>query len=533
MADAVSKLYAEIGFKVKQDGLKELKATLKDITRQMDKFNKSAKQAARNYGIFSRNAAKQELHDAKMASEASRKAVYDKRKQIMGIRELDRQNDRVTRDREKEERRIQREKAKAERDRLREEKQLRKATLSEKRKQEREEQRLAREEQRRNERLVHERKKALRATLNATSDFVKGIGKHIMAGGLGFSRLLYGGVKESLGRSVATRDFMMMTGANLADIQSVMGRFASLGENVDQEQAMGDLIKLSQNIAGIALGQGNLSAYKLLGTAVKRGDVSGMIRGIGMAGRDIDNDFFAKLLSDIGLPSYWLPFFKGQGYGKEITNFIDQGGQEDILKAKGALGTLSVAFKNLADWLTATLSPTLIEISGGLQDWVQEMSESLKGETGKRLSQNLKELADRVIGFIKAFDANKVASVVASFVGALEYLAGKVVWLAKKFGYVPESEKEQYMKDFSAKIRGRMMSGDIQDWVINKEAQRIGYKPNGSVNYIDNRTINSTVTVDSEDVVDAVKNEAIKFGGLSIDPRSVAAISGLGGSANG
>ena len=533
MADAVSKLYAEIGFKVKQDGLKELKATLKDITKQMDKFNKSAKQAARNYGIFSRNAARQELHDAKMATEASRKALYDKRKQIMGIRELDRQNDRAARDKEKEERRIQREKSKADRDRAKEEKRLRKEALTEKRKQEREEQRLAREEQRRNEKLVRDRKKALNAALSATSNFVKGIAKHIRAGSLGLSRLLFSGVKESLGRSVSTRDFMMMTGANLADIQSVMGRFASIGESVDQETVMGDLIKLSQNIAGIALGQGNLSAYKLLGTAVRRGDISGMIRGIGMAGKDIDNDFFAKLLGDIGLPSYWLSFFKAKGGGKEITNFIDQGGQEDILKAKGSLGTLAVAFKNFADWITATLSPTIIEISNSLQDWVQDMSESLKGEAGKKLSENLKEIAERIVSFIKAFDGEKVINAITTFVGALEWVANKIVGIARKFGYVPEGEKEQYMKEYSEKIRGRGLPGRAQDWLIQREALKIGYKPTNSTSYIDNRVINSTVTVDSEGVVDAVRNEAIKFGGLSIDPRSVAAISGYTGNANG
>lgn len=533
MADAVSKLYAEIGFKVKQDGLKELKATLKDITRQMDKFNKSAKQAARNYGIFSKNAAKQEMHNAKMATEASRKALIDKRKQIMGIKELDRQNDRATREREKEERRIQREKSKADRDRAREEKELRREALKEKKKQEREEQRIAREEQRRNEKIVHERKKALRAALGATSDFVKGIARGIRASSIGFSRLLYSGVKESLGRSIATRDFMMMTGANLADIQSVMGRFASIGESVDQETIMGDLTKLSQNIAGIALGQGNLSAYKLLGTAVKRGDISGMIRGIGMAGQGIDNDFFAKLLGDIGLPSYWLPFFKAQGGGKEITNFIDQAGQEEILKAKGALGTLSVAFKNLADWMTATLSPTLVEISGGLQDWIQEMSESLKGETGRKLSQNLKEIADRIVDFVKEFDANKVISAITTFVGALEWVANKIISIAKKFGYVPESEKEQYMQDYANKLNARGLPLQAREWLLNREMTKIGYRPTNSTSYIDNRVINSTVTVDSEGVVDAVKNEAIKFGGLSIDPRSIAAISGLGGNANG
>ena len=492
MADAVSKLYAEIGFRVNQDGLKQLQSILKGFASEMDKINKATKETAKSFGIFSKEKAKEAIADEKLA----REQLKSERERI--------KNKMVIRNQE-----------------FKEEMAIRKATHGEKLKEDRENERLARQEQRRNDRVNRERKRALKDALHSTGEFVKGIGRHLKAAALGFSRLLYSGVNESLGRSVATRDFMMMTGAELGDIQSVMGRFASVGHLVPQETIMGDLIKLSQNIADIALGNNDAATFKLLGQAAERGDIAGMLRGIGRAGKYIDNDMFTRLIGNIGLPSYWLSFFKGQGGGKEITNFIDKEGNKRIVEARSALATLTISFKNLADWLTATLSPTLVEISVGLQDWVQDMSESLKGETGQRLSENLKKLGEALIEFVKRFEAEKVTSVVASFVGALEYLAGKVVWLAKKFGYVPESEKEQYMKDFSAKIRGRMMSGDIQDWLINREAIKIGYKPTGSggVNIIDNRSIVSTVNVKDEEVVDAVQ-DAIQFGDSAID-RSV------------
>ena len=88
MSDAISKLYAEIGFKVNQDGLKQVQTILKDFAKQMNALNTATKEAAKQYGVFSKNQAKQEMHNAKLATEASRKAVQDKRIQIMQTREL-------------------------------------------------------------------------------------------------------------------------------------------------------------------------------------------------------------------------------------------------------------------------------------------------------------------------------------------------------------------------------------------------------------------------------------------------------------
>lgn len=492
MADAVSKLYAEIGFKVNQDGLKQLQSVLKDVSKEIDSINKATKEAAKSFGIFSKEQSKQSIADEKR----NREEIKSERERI--------KNKMVIRNQE-----------------FKEQMAIRKAEFTERLKQDRENERLARKEQQRNEKTNRERKKALNEALHATGNFVRSIGNYLKVGAVGFGRLLYSGVNESLGRSIATRDFMLATSANLGDIQSVMARFASIGESVRQEQVMGDLIKLSQGIASIALGRGDADTYKLLGQAAERGDIAGMVRGIGRAGNYIDNDMFMNLLGSAGLPSYWLPFFKAKGGGKEVTNFIDEEGRSRIEDAKDSLGTLSLAFRNLSDWVASTLSPTIVELSNGLQDWVQDLSVSLQGEEGEKLSDMLRELSKKIVDFVKSFDAEKVKSCISGFVGAVEYLAGKIISIARRFGYVPESEKEQYMKDFSAKIRGKMMSGDMQDWVINREAIKIGYKPTGSggVNIIDNRSIVSTVNVKDEDVVDAVQ-DAIHFGDSAID-RSV------------
>lgn len=496
MADAVSKLYAEIGFKVNQDGLKQVQSILKDFAKQMNEINRATKETAKSFGIFSKEKAKQSISDEKQAREQL-KTERERTKNKMVIRNQE----------------------------FKEEMAIRKATFNEKLKQERENERLARSEQRRNEKQARERRKVLREALSATSNFVKGIASYATAGALGFSRLIYSGTKESLERSIATRDFMMMTGANLGDIQSVMGRFASIGESVDQRTIMGDLAKLSQNIASIALGQGNVSAYKLLGTSARRGDISGMIRGIGMAGQGMDPDLFAKLIGEAGLPSYWLSFFRAQGGGQEITNFVSQEGQQKIVEARQSLGTLSIAMKNLADWIAVTLSPTIREIASGIQDWAQEMSKSLQGEAGKKLSDSVRELANRFVDFIKRFDSEKAISLVTSFIGALEFLAGKVISIARALGYkTPEEIKEEQENKrlMDVWMSDMIMSGASLSDILRHQHEIP--KARG-LTVVDNRTINSNVTVRDEAVVEAVVEGTTGAN----SPTVLAAISGFGG----
>lgn len=487
MADAVSKLYAELGFKVNQDGLKQVQAILKDFAVKMGAVNKATKEAAREYGIFSKEKSKQALADEKLATQQARTEEVRTRSGI-----------------------------KLRNQAFKESMAIKKAEFSEKIKQERENERLARNEQIRNEKSLRERKRLLNEALASTRQFARGIGGYLKAGALGFGRVLYSGVQQSLSRSIATRDFMLATGANLGDIQSVVERFANIGESVSQEQIMGDLIKLSQGIAEIALGQGDADTYKLLGQAAERGDISGMLKGFKRAGSYIDNDLFMKLLGSAGLPSYWLSFFKAQGAGVNIGNFIDQEGQGKIETAKSHLELLGVSFKNLADWLTATLSPTIVEVTTAFRQWNEEMTESLKGEGGEKLSNLIRRLSGDLMKFLKALSPDTVYSSIVNFLGALEYLAQGIVKIAKFFGYsTPKDEEDERLKKLW--FNDMVMSGASFSDIL-REQHRI---PSSGISIVDQRHITNTVNVKDEEVVGAVQDTMIKFGGLNIDSASI------------
>ena len=82
MADTVSKLYAEIGFKVNQDGLKQAQRVLADMANQMSAINNATKEAAKQYGIFSKEQSQQSLKDAKIATENERAEVQRNKRKL-------------------------------------------------------------------------------------------------------------------------------------------------------------------------------------------------------------------------------------------------------------------------------------------------------------------------------------------------------------------------------------------------------------------------------------------------------------------
>lgn len=418
MSDAISSLHADIGFKVSQEGLKEVKNLLTDFAKQLDGLNHATKEAAKQYGIFSKEKSKQALADEKLATQQARTEEVRTRSKI-----------------------------KLRNQAFKEEMAIKKAEADADIKREREKDRVARADERRREKEASENRKYFHSIAQEIGKTVQKIGRGAKLAAFAVSRVLGREINESLNRSISTRDFMLSTGANLGDIQSVMQRFANIGENVRQETVMGDLIKLSQSMADVAMGRGNADAYKLLGTSIRRGDIGGMVRGIGMAGKDIDNDFFLKLLGDIGLPSYWLSFFKAQGSGRQLKNFITDEGNQQIVKAKTALSDLTLSFKNLADWLSATLSPTIIEISESFIKWNEDMSTTVRGEYGKKLSDFLKRLSKDIQDFLDEFTPERIYTAVTTFFGALHYLAQGIIRVAKILGFETEEDKLKRLEE--------------------------------------------------------------------------------------
>lgn len=482
MADAVSKLYAEIGFKVNQDGLKQLQSVLKDLTKQMNNINKATKEAARQFGVFSKDQAKQEIHNARMATEASRKAVQDKRIQIMEIRELDRQNDRAKREKEKEERNALREQEKAEK-----------------------------RQQREADKAARERRKRLKDTLNTFKSFGVGLRNTFLSlAGLGAGAVTVG-VKQSLDRSIATRDFMLQTGVGLKQLQNLVGGFANIGSGMSQQQLMGDIVSVSQNLQEIALGKGNLAPYKLLGLAARRGDVMGVISEAGRAIQGLDNPMALNLLKQIGLSSDWLSYFRLQQKEGGSKEFIDTEGQSAIVEAKTSLRQVSVAFKNLSDRITAEASPAIEGLATSavtaMDAFTRYIKDSNFGEGLKKISDDIKQNQDDLKQLLDGI------LFIPKLLGKIFHYAGFAWGYMTGNGYA-EEDKENRKKygvesDFYKKGQ-EIAKRKYQNMIENAKNGTVG---RDRVVYVDQKTMNNTFNgVENEDMAEKVEEVMEKNG---------------------
>lgn len=411
MADTVSKLYAEIGFKVNQDGLKQAQKIIQDMATQMKAISDATKEAAKQYGIFSKENKKQAMADAKLATENEKAEVQrNKRKlankkfehkQLMDLAKL--------------------------------EFQVEKYNAAEKNKIERQQSREA-------EKAAQNQKKRLRDVLSGFRSFAVGLRNTFLSlahlGGAG----IVTGVRQSLDRSIPTRDFMMTTGVDLAQLQAVMNRMVNTGSSMSQQQIMSDIQKVSQNLKDISLGGGDIVPYKLAGVAAQ-GDVMGVIRATEQAVKGLDNAMALNLTRRIGLSDDWLASwrFKERYGGDQVQLSKEQ--QKEIANAKVALGQLVYGFKLLADQITAVLSPTIEEISDLMRDSFQGFARYLK-ENSEEFRKKVKEISKAITDYIKDVDWEKIWNNIKSVGRALGEFATMIHKLASILG-IAEEEKEK------------------------------------------------------------------------------------------
>lgn len=348
MSDAVSKLYAEIGFKVNQDGLKQAQVLLKELAKQMSDINEATKEAARQYGIFSKDQNKQATADAKRAidnekaeNQRNKRKLDNKKfehKQLMDLAKLEFQVEKYN----------AAEKAQAER-------------------------RQAREA----EKAAKEQQKRLKNVLGGFRSFAVGLRNTFLAlAGIGTGGLAFG-IKQSLDRAVPTRNFLMTADVGLGELQQVMQRMVNTGSAMTQQQIMTDIQTVSQNLKDIALGGGGLVPYKLAGVAAT-GNVMDVIKNTEEAVKDLDNVTALNLTRRMGLSDDWLAMWRlrEREGGDQLQITPEQ--QNEIIETEIALRQLKFAFKNLSDIATAALSPSIQHLADGLRDWFQSISRWIK-----------------------------------------------------------------------------------------------------------------------------------------------------------
>lgn len=532
MSDTVSKLYAEIGFKVNQDGLKQAQRFLTSLHRQMSALNNATKEAAKQYGIFSKNENKQSLADERLATQREKTEIQRNKRRI---------------DNKKFEHKQLMDLAKLEF-------QVEKYNAAEKNKIERQQAREAEKE-------AKERQKRLRNSISDFRAFAVGL-RNTFLGIVGVGAAATAGVlkltQESRQRALNIRDFQFETGVGFEDLQKYRRQFNIMGSRLKPEDIMGDLASVQQNLVDISLGKGHLSGFKLAGVraAAGMGSSVGVIEELRKVAKTqaIDNATLINVMRDIGLKNagQWLMNFRTVQGDDERTrrSQVNSDQETEILLAELEIQRFRTALSNAKDQITAKFAPVIQEYAlkakQGLEDFAIALSEGTLsfGNIGKvvvglkdilmdlmpvivKVTGLFLELADKLVGVIWKLGesvGDKIAHALGWDKDASEHLSENQKYVNNIIKYGKSGKlaqmKEGYDDDIEAlALFGRTVSEAkkyyegykrINPDVVSKFNNDSRIISRNIVNATDNRVQNVTINgVAQEEIAEKAK-EAVE-----------------------
>lgn len=456
MADTVSKLYAEIGFKVNQDGLKQAQRFLTSLHRQMSALNKQTKEVARQYGIFSANQNKQAMADERLATQREKTEVQRNKKRI---------------DNKKFEHKQLMDLAKLEF-------QIEKYNAAEKN-------RIERQQNREAEQASKERIKRLKNTLGGFRAFAVGLrNTFISLVGLGTAGLA-GGLKltqESRQRALNVRDFQFETGVGFDDLQKYRRQFNIMGSRLSAEDIMGDLANVQQNLVDISLGKGHLSGFKLAGVraAAGMGNSVGVIEELRKVAQTqaIDNATLINVMKDIGLKNagQWLMNFRTVKKEDKRTQETQLNAEQitAILESEIAIRQFNEAVKNAKDQISASLAPLITDVANFFKKIVEDFSISMKNLTPE--TEGFRVLMESLIKVGKGF-ASILGQIADIYLRMLPYVKRLAEKLADKLiptrtageaFEIAEERQKNILEHGKEKFKG-FVEGDPIDEAMAKE----------------------------------------------------------------
>jgi hypothetical protein len=390
---------------VNQDGLKQAQKMIQDMANQMSALNDATKEAARQYGIFSKNSAKNELVAAKTAVEKE-KAENLRVKRRIDLYKLEAKQN---------------------------------ADL--------------------NKEKIREDKKYLEETNNSTKRFVsaqmnlfrnlrRAIPNLLKIGFLGKTAFdaAYSYIRPSLQKSYDFENFTFESGMQLSDFQRFQRLFNISGIRLSPQDIMQDMLNVQRNLTNVALNRGGeLAAYKLTDVreGAQRGDLNAVINGIvrGVSEKKIDNSMLIQLMEMFGFGHgvEWARMIKEnpQDSARLARTMIDEKDRRTIKKTFDSIRLTGFMFDNVKDQIATMLSPAFSNFSKGMNEFLVELVEGIrKGEFN-----DLFEAADRAgkeflkwIKSLKKEDFKKFFSYMGEaanvILGAAKALGKSFLWIA-------------------------------------------------------------------------------------------------------
>lgn len=470
MADAVSKLYAEIGFKVNEDGLKQAQKMLAEFAKQMSAINEITKKQASIYGVFSKERAKQDTEREKQATE-QRKAETQRIKQSLKETTHKQQLERMAR----------------------------KEEMQEKRFQQKEQEHLWRMEERSSKSHHTNMAKYAKQGMSGLLRVVRASAKVVAHATQSMFKNV---ILPNLSGAVNVRDFMMYSGTSLNTLQGIQERFASVGSDMSRDEMMGELSSVMDNLTKIRFGKGNLSGLKLSGIQgiIANRDVSKLLSEIERNTAGIDNQALVEVLNEMGFSGQkWLPYFRARQRVNTALPRLDNQGQENLLNAKASLQTFILGLQRAGEIMTAKLAPAIKSVTDKLLEFMKTLLTNVNVE---KVENFLEGIVSKLVEWLDALEAkdiedgiNRFFTALTTIVDGLEWFAGKIKgissgWRKFKDAIVPRIIRTDQTKDYLSTREGTR----FVPMVINQQiTNNVDAKGNENADEIADKTGEATM----------------------------------------
>lgn len=186
--------------------------------------------------------------------------------------------------------------------------------------------------------------------------------------------------QQTRAHALAYRDYAFQTGMPLENLQQFEAAAARVAPGLTGERIASELTNLQQNLTNIEFGQGNIFPYQLLGISATTKDATKIVDGLRNAIQGLSNTRAINLIERMGLSRDWLYILRmnREEFEKIQAVMLSPEQVKATTQMALSLNQLKFSLSNFRDQLVALNSKTLTDLFRNISDIADAFSRWFK-----------------------------------------------------------------------------------------------------------------------------------------------------------
>lgn len=186
--------------------------------------------------------------------------------------------------------------------------------------------------------------------------------------------------QQTRAHALAYRDYAFQTGMPLENLQQFEAAAAKVAPNLSGGQIANELTNLQQNLTNIEFGQGNIFPYQLLGISAATKDATKIVDGLRNAIKGLSNARSINLIERMGLSRDWLYILRmnREEFEKIQAVMLSPEQVKATTQMSLALNQLKFSLSNFRDQIVALNSKSLTDLFRNISDIADAFSKWFK-----------------------------------------------------------------------------------------------------------------------------------------------------------